>query len=348
MAALPADGAEAEPEPSLDVPAALAAELTGWRREACPSCGASAMFYCPYCCAPLGVPEGITVPRARLPFARCDIIFDDAPKKATSIHAKVLAPDQVRLIDLFTQDANSNRTLSRPSGGPQAELGSQASGLQGGDDKEAAAVIREIPEYDFSRAMVLFPDDSSITFEEARASGSLCLAEDFILVVIDAPWRRAQVLRKHPRLAPLRSVRLSSPPPSRFWRYHSEGVGCVSTVEALAALVREFPAAPSQPSWADADVRGAGQVDEAATLDPLLDDPLLFFFVRQFAYISERQRSAGIEERPMDPAAKQRRTEKVRQRERVKSLRPYERQDDGDPGSRVAVRSACSPSSEAK
>ena len=54
---------------------------------------------------------------------RCDIVFDDAPKKATSIHAKavrwlgtslalfcvqcplrlqVLAPTSVRLIDLFT------------------------------------------------------------------------------------------------------------------------------------------------------------------------------------------------------------------------------------------------------
>ncbi|CAE7255867.1 unnamed protein product [Symbiodinium sp. CCMP2592] len=75
------------------------------------------MFYCPFCCTPLGVPEGVTVPRARLPFARCDIIFDDAPKKATSIHAKVLAPEQVRLIDLFTTEANTNRTLSRPGGG---------------------------------------------------------------------------------------------------------------------------------------------------------------------------------------------------------------------------------------
>ena len=58
-------------------------------------------------------------------------------------------------------------------------------------------------------------------------------------VVIDSPWKRAQVLRKHPSLANLKSIRLGRPPESRFWRYHAEGTGCVSTVEAMAALNRE-------------------------------------------------------------------------------------------------------------
>ncbi|CAE7529308.1 rplI, partial [Symbiodinium pilosum] len=224
-----------EGEEGEEVPETLVAELARWRREVCASCGAKAMFYCPYCCTPLGVPEGVTIPRARLPFARCDIIFDDAPKKATSIHAKVLAPEQVRLIDLFTTEANTNRTLSRPGGNTlKADSGDAK-----GDLHSPTAVIREIPEYDPHITLVLFPDDSSGTFEQVASEWDFGPPDRLTLVVIDSPWKRAQVLRKHPRLAKLRSIRLGHPPPSRFWRYHSEGTGCVSTVEALAALAKE-------------------------------------------------------------------------------------------------------------
>ncbi|CAJ1374127.1 unnamed protein product [Effrenium voratum] len=294
-------------EAECAVPDALAGELSRWRREVCGTCGTSAMFYCPYCCTPLGVPEGVMVPTARLPFARCDIIFDDAPKKATSIHAKVLAPEQVRLIDLFTGEGNSNRTLSRPAGstGPK-EMG-KCQSPQG----EAESVLREIPEYDPHATLVLFPDDSSATYHEVTSENGLAPLDGLTLVVIDSPWKRAQVLRKHPRLANLRSIRLGHPPPSRFWRYHSEGTGCVSTVEALAALAKEVSSE-------------GGSASGAAGLDPMLEDPLLFFFVRQFAYISERHVSAGAE-RPMDATAKQRRMDQVRQKDRVKrpKLRPY-------------------------
>lgn len=288
-----------------DVPPDLVAELGRWHREACSRCRTSAMFYCPYCCIPLGVPEGIHVPRIRLPFGRCDVVFDDAPKKATSIHAKVLAPEQVRLVDLFTGDAHSNRTLSRQCGGEAAMKATDPEGVAD------PLVTREIPEYEHSTTLVLFPDDESVTFQEVGFSTEEAAA--FTLVIIDAPWRRAQTLRKHPRLSALRSVRLTHPPPSRFWRYHSEGEGCVSTVEALAAFAREVASSSRKPP----EVMASAEVP--------LDDPLLFFFARQFAYISEQQRSAGASERPMDASAKQRRSAQVRQRERNKRLRPYDR-----------------------
>merc|ERR1719343_1745311 len=89
------------PQPTAVLEEALAGEVVRWSRVTCPGCKLSGMFYCPFCCVPLGVPAGVEVPRVKLPFGRCDVIFDDAAKKATSMHAKVLAPDQVRLVDLY-------------------------------------------------------------------------------------------------------------------------------------------------------------------------------------------------------------------------------------------------------
>jgi len=283
------EGKELEKRPRCGtlIPESLAGEVSQWRRTECPGCQHSAMFYCSFCCTPLGVPDGVNVPHVKLPFGRCDVIFDDSPKKATSIHAKVLAPAQVRLVDLFTNDASSNRTLSRHGAGYEEAY-------------PETAVIREVPEYDASNTAVLFPDEGSIPISDLEVPSGL----ELTIVVIDAPWRRAQVLRRHPRLLPLRSVRLREPPPSRFWRYHAEGSGCVSTVEALAALLREVSPEEgggdrSQDSW---------------------DDPLLFFFVRQFAHISSQRR--GDPDLPTDEAAKDRRSARVRQKDRAKRLRP--------------------------
>lgn len=254
------------------MPLRLREEVPLWMRTPCADCGRSAMFYCPFCCWPLGVPEGVSVPKVVLPF-RCDIIFDDAPKKSTGIHAKVLAPGQVRLVDLFTKDGSSSRTPSR-----------------------CGEAVREVPDYDERNAVVLFPDEGALTLEELVTTDSFAAIKAVTVIAIDSPWRRAQVLRRLPQLQQLRSVRLQKPPPSRFWRYHAEGPGCVSTIEALAAFSREAQGSP----------------------DLGLEDPLLFLFARQFAQITLR--SEG--ELPMEAAAKERRSARVRQKESGKRLRP--------------------------
>lgn len=287
--------------PEQAVPAAILEEVARWKRVGCPTCGQSAMFYCPFCCTPLGVPDGVAVPTARLPFRRCEVIFDDAAKKATSIHAKVLVPAQVRIVDLFTNESSANRTPSRR--GPPA-LSSDCPGAAECESLDTS-VVREIPEYDPRTTVVLFPDEGSVTYGEALSQGVVAPPADATLVIIDAPWRRAQTLRKHPRLAHLRSVRLHQPPPSHFWRYHAEGAGCVSTIEALAAFARELRPCDS--------AEGA-----------CLEDPLLFFFVRQFAHIVAAGPKAGgrVPGLPMAAEAKERRTARVRQKDRVKRLRP--------------------------
>lgn len=323
MSSAPGDGAadfdgdreegagDAGPPLRAAVAEALAAEVERWQRSACPRCGQRAMFYCPFCLSALGVPEGVELPRPRLPFMQCDIVFDDAAKKATGVHAKVLAPAQVRLIDLFTSDDCANRTISRhdSAGGP----------TETGDDGGKAATIRQIPAYDPKAAVVLFPDDGSVPLSEVPGSVEFGPTESLTLIVIDAPWRRAQVLRKHPHLAPLRSVRLSKPPASRFWRYHAEGPGCVSTIEALAAAVAELEEAGARGSAGEVAGGAAGAAEE---------QPLLFFFARQLAHIAAR--SAPGAELPTEEAAKERRSARVRQKERAKRLRPLGTAADAD------------------
>lgn len=232
------------------------------------------MLYCPFCCGTVGAPEGVNIPHVQLPFARCDIIFNDKPMSATGVQAKVLAPSQVRLIDLHANEQVEQQRL-------RCGVGCHDAGHADGD----VATVREIPEYLPGTAVVLFPDDSSTLCDDACEK-----LRDLTVVVIDTTWQRALSVRLHPRLAQLPSIRLSNPPPSWFWRYHSEGAGCVSTIEALAAL--------------SSDLQGV------RTHDPF-KDPLLFFFVRQFALITLRKRDGEL---PMEQSEKERRAACRRQR----------------------------------
>eukprot|EP00929_Paragymnodinium_shiwhaense_P002615 TRINITY_DN102917_c0_g1_i1.p1 TRINITY_DN102917_c0_g1~~TRINITY_DN102917_c0_g1_i1.p1 ORF type:complete len:368 (-),score=89.29 TRINITY_DN102917_c0_g1_i1:104-1159(-) len=324
-------------DPEAEVPPGVLAEVSQWRRSSCSRCGQSAMFYCPFCCTAMGVPDGTTLPQVALPFRRCEVIFDDAAKKATSIHAKVLAPSKVRLIDLFTSDAANNRTLCRR--GAEA-TGDGSGGKEASDDCEETAVVREIPEFDARTTAVLFPDEGSLTFEEARGKDLLCPAEELTILVIDSPWRKAQILRKHPRIAPLQSLRLQRPPESHFWRYHSEGAGCVSTIEALTAFTRELRS-PSSSS------------EELVLSGPkFLADPLLFFFVRQFAHIVSvklRAKTAKGADLPMQATAKERRAAVRRQTDKPKAkrMKPMGQVDGGDAACTLPVAAAAAATSEA-
>ena len=216
---------------------ALRPEVQHWRREVCPGCSLNTMFYCPHCCKSVGTPVGVHVPTVRLPFGRCDIIFNDKPSSSTGIHAKILAPTQVRLIDLYTKEDFEARRVRCAVGGEPSDTGAQT------------ATIREVPDYDAQSTVVLFPDERSCPFDAIDAD--MVPLSEMVMVVIDATWRRAQHLRTLPQLANLRSVRLKAPPQSRFWRYHSNGPGCLSTIEALAALAREMDMNP-MPSIKDA------------------------------------------------------------------------------------------------
>merc|ERR1712217_637893 len=124
--------------------------------------------------------------------------------------------------------------------------------------------------YDSSNTFVLYPDEGSMTVSEVRDSGRPL--GEITLVLIDSSWKKSQGLRQSPGLAGLRSVRLTKPPISQFWRYHDEGGEAVSSIETLALVCAEL------------DMARPPEQRCQQKLCPE-KEPLLFFFARQLAQI---------------------------------------------------------------
>lgn len=73
------------------------ATLSAAARAPCKACGSSRMHYCPDCHVLVGVGRG-DVPTLRLPLMVDVIKHPQEPSsKSTAVHAKLLAPDQVRM-----------------------------------------------------------------------------------------------------------------------------------------------------------------------------------------------------------------------------------------------------------
>ena len=68
-----------------------------WVRSRCPRCSKRASFYCVDCYEIVGAPKGCCVPMIDLPL-RCSIVFFDKIRKSTAVHAKMLAPDHVDIL----------------------------------------------------------------------------------------------------------------------------------------------------------------------------------------------------------------------------------------------------------
>ena len=86
--------------------------------------------------------------------------------------------------------------------------------------------------------VVIYPTQDAGTFFDLQPPE---LSQLKRLILIDAPWKKAAVMVKHPALESVRKIKLASPPStSKFWRYHSQGAGCISTIEALKCILLEF------------------------------------------------------------------------------------------------------------
>ncbi|OQS05521.1 hypothetical protein THRCLA_02371 [Thraustotheca clavata] len=93
--------------------------------------------------------------------------------------------------------------------------------------------------YDPSKCVVVYPSNDALVLEELDD-----LASIDTLIFIDCPWQKGPAILNDSSISHLRSVKLAKPPlHSKFWRYHSSGEGCISTIEAVYLMLEEYSAA---------------------------------------------------------------------------------------------------------
>lgn len=177
-------------------------ETSRWSRIVCASCQQSTKYYCAKCFVPVGVPSDVSVPLLTLP-VKLHIWFQDKLKKSTAPHAKVLAHNDVEIINW-----------------PLSEQHQQSL------------------KYHRDEVLVVYPTYDAEVLPEMTCQD---LEQVTTLVFIDCPWQKAPVILQDPKLVGLRRVKLASPPTqSKFWRYHQAGAGCVSTIEGIISLAHYY------------------------------------------------------------------------------------------------------------
>ena len=148
-----------------------------------------------------GAPESVVVPQLKLPL-RVTLLFNDKIKKNTGVHARILAPQDVELIQY--------RNLEKKH-----------------------------DVFDPSTDVVLFPSQDAVTFEELPPQQLLALKR---VVLIDTPWQFAKKkVLGDARVMGLTRIKLGKVKKhSSYWRYHLEGADCLSTIECLVQALNEF------------------------------------------------------------------------------------------------------------
>ncbi|CAK4086538.1 unnamed protein product [Aphanomyces euteiches] len=144
----------------------------------------------------------------------------------------------------------------------------------------------QAPTYDAKKAVVVYPSHDAAIISELED-----LDELETLIFIDTPWQKAPSILNDPKISHLRCVKLANPPlESKFWRYHSSGKGCISTIEAVQLMLDEYLAAkPSSKN--DVDV-----------------SQLLFFFqlVHDHIIHTHTRPDRQLDRAPMSEAEKER------------------------------------------
>jgi len=168
-------------------------------------CETSSSLYCSKCCNLLvpddSLPSCLHNNSLNLPF-NLDIILDDRRASATGLHAVALLNN----INNSTIDQSSNSV--------------QLIDVANND---------EIPRYSNQNdTYLLFPSPGeSIPLESVSSKVKT-------LVVLDCKWTKSSICRKNNDLSLLQKVHLSNPPKQSFyWRWHNEGPGMISTIEAI-------------------------------------------------------------------------------------------------------------------
>jgi len=179
------------------------ADSTTFDRMFC--CETSSSLYCSNCCNLLvpddSLPSSLHNISLNLPF-NLDIILDDRRASATGLHAVALLNN------------TNNSTIDKSSNSVQLI---------------DVANNDEIPRYSQQNdTYLLFPSPGeSIPLESVSSKVKT-------LVVLDCKWTKSSICRKNNDLSLLQKLHLSNPPKQSFyWRWHNEGPGMISTIEAI-------------------------------------------------------------------------------------------------------------------
>ena len=228
----------------------------------CPLCGNRCAFFCTVCYVPVGAPPNTRVPRLRLPL-KVDIIFKDSPSKSSAIHARVLCPDDVVLVP-FGSGRSSGGSGGGGGGGGRGKGRSKKRVKRGASSPgpspaaTAAADDGGLPDYDPETTVLVFPSDDAQTFPSMPPAD---VGKVRKIVLIDTTWQRAGHILSSPKLKGLPRVKLHAPPPvGRFWRVPTEGVGLLSTIEALHLILKDYTGA--NPTTAAAEGAAAEETAE--------------------------------------------------------------------------------------
>ena len=100
------------------------------------------------------------------------------------------------------------------------------------------------PEFDKSRAVVLFPSDTAL---ECADLDPASIDRAFI---IDSKWKKAKTLLEHPSLDGVRRVKLTQTK-SSFWRFHTKGVSDegICTIECIHAFLTSLRERMTDPRY---------------------------------------------------------------------------------------------------
>lgn len=163
--------------------------------------------------------------------------------------------------------------------------------------------LPDFPDYaDPSRVLLLYPSPTSVPVE------SLNTADFDAVMVVDTTWQRVGGVMQMPEIAnkPFKHVHLSNYH-TLFWRHQPLGPGCLSSIEAIYYLFREWrgrqlqleaqtfaSSAPSSGVTAAA-ARPGGSTSERPYPSDVMPDPspyydgayddLLLFFIAQYSRV---------------------------------------------------------------
>lgn len=191
-----------------------------WPRVEC--CGSSRSLYCPGCYRILIPPDhwpgDIQGGTMKFPF-HIDIVLGKKERKtcATGVHVVAIAGALESMKGLKVEPSLSLQTDEKyleSSGAATVKLYSFEE--------------HNIPTYDpemSPNTYVLFPDEGSVPITSVEKIDRL--------IVLDIKWSK-QSGKTDSRFSSVPRVHLDSPPDqSHFWRWHSEGIGMLSTIEAI-------------------------------------------------------------------------------------------------------------------